>query len=317
MCNSFIGIDVSKEKLDICILRNNKLTTKIYDNNVGGYELLISFIKSKKLSPHICMESTGKYSLGSATHLHEAGYKVSILNPLRIRAYRNTQLLRNKTDKYDAQIIAEFCKLYIPEQWHPATSEFSELKELFRCMQSYQEDKIRYQNKLELVSKDSKMRKLMQKSIKHTENQIKELEEIIDSHIASHCEMQKNCKNLQTIPGIGKKTAIAILAEIPDLRNYKSARKLASHAGLTPMHNQSGSSVKGRAKISKIGSSNLRKALYFPAITAINFNKTMITFSKRLEERGKRKMVIIAAVMRKLIHVIFAILKNGVEFKEI
>jgi uncharacterized DUF497 family protein len=83
------------------------------------------------------------------------------------------------------------------------------------------------------------------------------------------------------------------------------------------MHNQSGSSVKGRAKISKIGSGNLRKALYFPEITAINFNKTMITFSKRLEERGKRKMVIIAAVMRKLIHVIFAILKNGVEFKEI
>lgn len=120
--------------------------------------------------------------------------------------------------------------------------------------------------------------------------------------------LSQDCKNLQSIPGIGKITAIAILAEIPEFPSLESARQLASYAGLTPSHRTSGISVRGKSCLSKIGSSSLRKALYFPAITPKNHNPMLQQFAQKLEKKGKHTMVIIGAIMRMLLHICFAVL---------
>ncbi|KJV55146.1 transposase IS116/IS110/IS902 family protein [Orientia chuto str. Dubai] len=116
---------------------------------------------------------------------------------------------------------------------------------------------------------------------------------------------------MQTIPGIGRITAVAILAESPDIESFSNARQLAAYAGLTPKYKTSGTSVKGKSTISKIGSANLRRALYFPAIVAKNHNPIFKQFIQKLSSKGKPTKVIIVAIMRKLLHIVFGVIKNN------
>ena len=137
----------------------------------------------------------------------------------------------------------------------------------------------------------------------------------IDNIFQSNEDLDKKCRNLETIPGIGKKTAITLLAEIPDIKSFKNSRQLVAFAGLVPSQRFSGSSVKGK---SKMGSGHLRKALFFPAITAKKYNPIIKDFCKRLEQKRKHSFVIIGAAMHKLLNIVFAVLKNNTEFdKEI
>jgi transposase len=126
--------------------------------------------------------------------------------------------------------------------------------------------------------------------------------------------LRKDYELLQTITGIGKNTAVAIIAESPDLSSLENARQLAAYAGLTPRHRTSGTSLKGKSRLSKIGSSTLRKALYFPAIVAKNHNPVLKAFAQKLAKKGKHTMVIIGAIMRKLLHIIFGVLKHKLPF---
>jgi transposase len=132
--------------------------------------------------------------------------------------------------------------------------------------------------------------------------------------LCKHPTLKQDWENLQTIPGIAKTTATAILAQTPDLSSFEDARQLAAYAGLTPSHKTSGTSLKGKSKLSKIGSSALRKAIYFPAIVAKNHNPILKAFAQKLAKKGKHTMVIIGAIMRKLLHIAFAILKHKTTF---
>ena len=143
---------------------------------------------------------------------------------------------------------------------------------------------------------------------------MKEIDLAIDSLLSTNENLKKDFDNLQTIPGIGKTTAIALLAEVPDFTNFNDARQLAAYAGLTPRQRTSGTSLKGKSRLSKIGSSTLRKALYFPAIVAKSHNPLMKSFADNLKKKGKNTMVIIGAIMRKLLHIVFGIIKNKTKF---
>lgn len=122
---------------------------------------------------------------------------------------------------------------------------------------------------------------------------------------------------LESIPGIGNKTAVAILAELPDIKNFKNAKEIAAFAGLTPKKRESGTSVRGKASLCKIGSAVLRKALFIPSLVAKRYNPILKAFSERLDQKGKNGMVIVAAVMRKLLHIIYGVLKNKKIFTSI
>ena len=143
---------------------------------------------------------------------------------------------------------------------------------------------------------------------------MKSIEKSLDELFENNIELKQRRDNLQTIPGIGKTTATSILAESPDLSSFKSPRQYAAYAGLVPKHRISGSSVRGKARLSKLGSSKLRKALYLPAVVAKNHNPILKAFSDKLKSKGKHNMVIIAAIMRKLLHICFAVIKNNSAF---
>lgn len=150
--------------------------------------------------------------------------------------------------------------------------------------------------------------------LKNLQNEINVIENNIELLLTKNLDLKKQYENLQTIPGIGKTTAIAILAESPDLKQFSNARQYAAYAGLVPRHKSSGSSIHGKTRLSKLGSSKLRKAVYFPAIVAKNHNPLMQEFCAKLKRKGKHTMVIIGAIMRKLLHIIFGVLKHEQKF---
>ena len=161
-----------------------------------------------------------------------------------------------------------------------------------------------------------KLLEIKEDTIAHIKSQIKKIEALIKKFISSNEAIKKQHDLLITIPGIAFTTATALLAELPELSNFKTARELAAHIGVTPQHNISGKSTGKRSSISKIGSGILRKILYFPAVTATVFNKNLSNFALKLRSKGKRKIVAIIAVMRKMVHIIFGVLKSGEEYQE-
>jgi transposase len=312
--NSYLGIDISKDKIDICLLLEEKSYHKKYKNNEQGYKELSKYLSTKKVVPHVCMEATGKYHLGIATHLYNEEYTVSVVNPFKIKSFRNTRLLRNKTDSYDAYAIAEYCKLYNPREWQPDSEEKAELKDLYRTLESYKEDLVRQNNKLEGFIGSYKLLKVKKETVKHIESQIEKVETLIEEFVSENKSTSEKRAMLKTIPGIGNTTAIALLAELPELSNFKTARELAAHIGVTPMHNVSGKSIYKRTSISKIGNGVLRKILYFPSLTAKRHNEYLSDFATKLKNKGKAKMSVVVAVMRKLVHIIYGVLKSGKEY---
>jgi transposase len=150
--------------------------------------------------------------------------------------------------------------------------------------------------------------------IAHLCEQIKRTEALIRDHIDSHPGLKRQRELRDSIPGIGEATAAALLAEVPNITQYKSARQVAAFAGLVPRERQSGSSIKGRVRLSKIGNARLRKALYFPAVTALRCSPFFQRWAEGLRQRGKSKMSVIGAAMRKLIHLAYEVLKTGKPF---
>ena len=313
---SYVGVDISKDKIDVCLLIGDNGIHKIYKNNVFGWGLLLKLFINKKLIPSICMEATGKYHLGLATYMYNQGYKVSVVNPFKIKSFRNTKLLRNKTDSYDAYAIADYCRLYAPREWKPDSKEKTELRDLYRVLDSYKAELTRQNNKLELFTGSEKLLKVKKETISHINKQIIKIELLIEEFISENKEMNRDRNLLKTIPGIANTTAVALLAELPEIDNFKTARELASHIGVTTMHNSSVKSIYKRTGISKIGNSILRKALYFPAVTAKNHSRTLSDFATKLLAKEKAKMSVIIAVMRKLIHIIYGVLKSGENYKD-
>ena len=314
---SFLGIDISKDKIDVCLLIDDKDIHKIYQNNDIGWKELSKYLSNKKVAPHICMEATVVYHLGVATYLFNEGYIISVLNPFKIKSFKNAKLLRNKTDSYDAYAIAEYCKLYTPREWKPDSKEKRELRDLYRALESYKSELVRHNNMLEGFIGSEKLLKVKKETIVHIESQIVKVEVLIEDFISGNEGVNKKRKLLKTIPGIADTTAVALLAELPELENFKTARELAAHIGITPMHNSSGKSIYKKTSISKIGSAILRKALFFPSITAKKHSKHLSAFATKLKNKGKAKMSVVIAVMRKLVHIIYGVLKSGEDYREI
>jgi transposase len=239
---------------------------------------------------------------------------VSVVNPAAIKAFAAAQLSRTKTDKVDAELIARFCSTQQPPGWTPPAVEVRELQALVRRLESLQEMRTREANRLQAIITVEAVKSSVEAHVAYLAEQIKQTEALIRQHVGNHPTLKQQCELLSSIPGIGETTAALLLAEVTDITQYRSARQVAAYAGLVPRERHSGSSVRGRTRLSKIGNARLRKALYFPAITALRCSSFFQSWAKGLEERGKCKMSIIGAVMRKLIHLAYGVLKTGQPF---
>ena len=314
--NTYLGIDVSKAWLDIVLLREDLPTEKgQFDNSNQGFRQLQHFLKKRKVKDlHACLEATGYYGAAVALFLHQAGYRVSVVNPARIKAYAESQLSRTKTDAGDAALIADFCRSQQPETWTPPPFEQQELQVLVRHLENLHDMRQQEVNRRQAGLPSETILKTLDEHIAFLDQQIVDLLRLIHDHIERHPHLRQQRDLLTSIPGIGDITAFKLLAEIVDVQAFDSARQLAAFAGLTPRERRSGSSVRGRTRLSKRGSSRLRNALYFPAIVAQRHNPIIQVFAQRLLAAGKSKMQVVAAVMRKLLHLVFGILKSGQPF---
>lgn len=279
-----LGVDIAKAKFDVCLIKDNgKTKHKIFPNTPSGFEQLNGWLDSHQVgNPHICLEATGSYGEGLALFLHEAGYVVSVVNPAAVKAFAASRLTRTKTDKVDAELIARFCLAQEPQAWQPPAPEVRELQALVRRLESLIEIRVAEENRLSSGISVELVRASLEAHIAYLVEEIKHTERLIRKHIDDHPDLKEQSELLDSIPGIARTTAALLLAEITDFRQYKSARQVAAYAGLVPRERRSGSSVRGRTCLSKIGNARLRKALYFPAMTALRCSDFFQQWAKGL-----------------------------------
>jgi transposase len=233
---------------------------------------------------------------------------VSIVNPAAIRAYAGSQLKRAKTDDVDAVLIAHFAVTQRPPAWTPPAPAIRTLQGLVRRLDALVEMHAQEANRLAAGVSIDEVRSSIEVVLTHLHGQIAHVRRLIQDHINRHPDLRQRRELLTSIPGIGEATAATLIAELFD-KPYTNARQAAAFAGLVPRIQQSGQ-WRGRARLSKIGPARLRKALYFPAITALRCNPTIQATAARLRAAGKPPMVIIGAAMRRLIHLAFGVLKR-------
>jgi transposase len=311
-----LGLDVAKAKFNACLLKTDgKLKHKLFPNSAAGYEQLNAWLGRLGVGRvHACLEATGTYGEALALSLHATGHTVSVVNPAAVSAFAQSRLSRTKTDRVDAELIARFCLAQQPPAWSPPAPEVRELQALVRRLEALTEMRVAEENRLSAGAAVDAVRASVAEHIAYLTGQIKRTEALIRSHIDSHLGLKRQSELLDTIPGVGEATAAALLAEVPDIKQYKSARQVAAFAGLVPRERQSGSSVRGRVRLSKIGNARLRKALYFPAVTALRCSPFFQAWAEGLRARGKSKMAVIGAAMRKLVHLAYGVLKTGRPF---
>ncbi len=311
MAQHCLGIDVSKDTLDVFLWDGMNSNSKVFPNSEVGFNRLLRWLISGLPGPvHVCLEATGQYGEGIAEYLYSAGYAVSVVNPLRIKRYGDSKLHRNKTDKADAALIAEFCFKESPSLWEPLPPHIKHLRELVRRLDDLQTNYQQERNRLKSGLVDQWVLEDLKRHLEELHNHIQALKNIIQQFIADIPELAQHSRLLTSIPGIGKLTAAKLLAEIGDITSFENAPQLAAYAGLNPKGFRSGSSVYKKTRISKEGRAFLRYILYMPAIVARKYNPIIRDFCDQLSQRKLPEMAIVAAAMRKLLHLVFGILKN-------
>ncbi len=309
----FLGLDISKLNFDAALLGgpDARPRHKAFPNTAAGFERLQEWIGADQV--YACLEATGTYGEALARSLHAGGHTVSVVNPARIKAFGQSQMSRAKTDKADAALIARFCALHRPEAWTPPAPEMSELQSWVRRLESLHEMRQMENNRLK-AGPAASVQVSFEEHIAFLDAEIQKTEQRIHDHISQNPSLKGQRDLLVSIPGIADATAAALLAELLDVAQFAGARQVAAFAGLVPRIRQSGTSVRGRACLSKMGSWRLRKALFYPAMVALRFNPVLQALNARLLAAGKNKKLIVGAAMRKLLHLAFGVLKSGKPF---
>lgn len=306
-----VGIDVSKGKLAVVLLAaSGNAFHKSCANTPAGHADLVRWLTRHVDGPvRVGLEATGGYQEAVALVLHDAGHLVSVLNPSSIEAYGRSQLRRAKTDPTDAGVIADYVRTQTPGRWVPPPPEARQLQALVRRLDALLEMRTQETNRLELAA--AIVRPSIEATVTHLDTEIGAMKQQIATHIDQFPTLRTQRDLIVSIPGIGDTTAAIVLGELLDITRFPSARKMAAFSGLVPHVRQSGTSVRGRGTLSRLGAARVRKALYFPALTAIRHNRPLHRFAARLRAAGKPNMVIVVAVMRKLIHQIYGVLRSG------
>lgn len=272
----------------------------------------------------VVLEATGPYSEAAATALADAaadaGWRVSVVNPARVKGFAQSQLSRNKTDKADAKLLAIFAQRAELELWQPPSLALRELHALVDRLQALQDMHQQECNRLEALSQytprveQSRVIAMVQEHIDWLSEQIAAIESEIHDHIDGNPDLKHDADLIRSIPGCGPKLAAQFLAYVGNVRRFKNAKALAAFVGVTPRQKQSGTSVNGRTTISRAGHARARKALYMPGLVAKHHNPVVMAMAKRLESRGMAPKAIVGASMRKLVHLIYGVIKSGTYF---
>ena len=308
---TFVGVDVSKAKLDVAALATTgEIRRKKFGNTAQGHAELMTWLE-RFTSCRVAVEATGTYHQCLTAALQAGGIYVSVLNPAQVSYFVKSQQRRNKTDKADALWLAVYAK----ERQPASTLLVDSRQSLAREIGALAKDITRLKNRLEAAESGqahAKVAASLKRRIAALEEEKKEFEAELEQETKTTHEPELSL--LVSIPGIGKRSACILLAELGEVRRFASARKLVAFAGLTPAQFESGTSIIRRSAISRLGSNHLRRILFMPCLAAIRFNPIIKGFFERLVQGGKHKKAALVACMAKLLKIVYGVLTHQKPF---
>ena len=303
------GIDISKKFFDVCMIVNGEYQQKKFSNDQQGIKAVSEWLAK---DAHCVMEVTGVYYLRLALYLQQHDFAVSVVNPLVIKRFSQMRLIRAKTDKADAKMIALYAIAEQPDLWTAPHKYAVTLQQLDAIDEQLGKQHTALANQLEAFTQSGMMEKetkqFLLKSIKSISQQRKHIEKKIEELIQKyHGEMMQH---LTSIPGLGKKTAAMLIVISDGFKKFESSKQLCAYIGLSPRIYESGSSIKGKSKVCKMGMSRVRALLYVCAWSAKRYNNACRELYERLLAKGKPKKQALIAVAHKILKQAFAIALN-------
>jgi transposase len=312
-----LGIDVSKAKLDVALLKaDGKYRCKVFANDAAGFASLLlwlhSHVPNDHADVHVCLEATGSYHEALALFLTDQGVSVSVVNPLLVKRFMEVERVRNKTDVGDAKNLARFCRATQPELWEAPSVGVRALQALVLRLDTLQEMRQSEINRLQVAH--ASVQQSLRDVIAGLDRSIKDVQTQIRQTMDDDPDLRERQSLLQSIPGLGARSIPQLLAYIGRPQRFKSVKALIAYAALAPLIRQSGSSLNKNTGTHPQGHRDLRRALYFPAMVAGQHNPLIAAFWQRLKAQNKPGKVIVVACMHKLLAIAYAVLKSGKPF---
>jgi transposase len=313
-CKSILGIDISKEKFDVCLITTagGKERYRTFRNSETGFAELAKFLVLHGAeNVHACMEPTGRFYEKLAHWLRGRNHTVSIVNAYRIKGFAISELKRSKTDRIDAGIIARFCLMHAPASWNPREEDLQEIHDIGRYVDELMAALVREKNRLKSGIENAVVVREVENHIQYLEKTIEKLDKRMRAIIKSNDRLQSAFKCATSIIGVGERLAFTFLGEIGYGDQFISTRQVEAFCGLNPRLRTSGSTLNCRPKMSKMGNPRMRRALYMPALSSMQHNPVLREFADRLRAAGKNPRAIVGAIMKKLLRLIFAVVNEG------
>lgn len=317
-----LGIDVSKKTLDLCLLREGvkgRVKTRKLKNDFNAASAVITWLRKQHVEPtdiHIIMEATGVYHELLAYGLHKSGVRISLANPHRAREFARGMDILSKNDSVDAYMLACYGALKVPERWVPPPKNVRYLSALLRRRDAIITDRTREKNRLEkcrATDTPPAVTESIENALRNLSTEIEHLDALILTHLDQHPELKKDFDLLTSIKSIGIQLGLNMLVILRS-HHFDTAEQAAAFLGVVPIEKISGSSVRGKPRLSKIGPPEIRAKLYLASLCGLKFNPVMKLMYERLCQRGKAKMCAIGALMRKLVHWCYGVLHTQKPF---
>jgi len=313
-----LGIDISKATFDVALLIGVRTRHATFSNTEAGFVQLLAWLAKCRPDPdaslHACMEATSNYGLDLADFLHGHDVGVSIVNPARVKAFGASELVRNKTDKLDAALIARFCRAHSPAAWTPPAGHLRELRELVRRCDALKAARVQELNRAQAGFVSPAVAASIAAHLEWLDRQIEAVTAEVRKLTAADRVLSCNLALLRSITGFGEVSATILLAELPNIAEF-TPKALAAFTGLSPQEHTSGSSVHKPGRISRIGNERLRSVLYMCALSARRHNKALADFVQRMTNAGKAPKVILIAVARKILVYAHAVIRTQKPFQ--
>jgi len=307
----FVGVDISKDKFDVW---DGDAGHRSFSNDSKGFRQLV---KQLPTNSFCVMEATGSYYQQLSMYLYEHGIGLAVVNPVSIKRFIQMKLQQNKTDKSDARMIA----LYGQEQpglspWIPAPEYITQCRRLQRVIVIYLKQNTSLKNHIQSLESRGVKSGVLIGSLKRQLKQVRHEIALLESEMQSLILLYDAdlFVNLSSIPGIGKKTAAFLIILTNGFRDFDNYRQVSSFFGLSPTEHSSGTSIKGRSRISKRGNPYIRNQLFMCSFTASQCNPQCRSLYQRLVNKGKSKKLALIAVCNKLIKQAFSIAQSGIPY---
>jgi len=319
------GLDVAKATFDAALVRRGQgfgdtalreVPVETFARTRQGVGLFVAWLEAQGVEVdevRVVMEATGPFSTELAVWMLEecAALSPAIVNPRHTASFLKSLGVRNKTDRLEARGLAFFGMERRPKAYEPVCAGRAELRELSRHRDALVRERTMVKNRMENKSTSAYVRRDLKRHLEQLDQRIARAEAAMKKCVDKSDELKRDVALLDSIYGVAFINATTILAELGDLRRFDRARQLSAYAGMSPRQHESGASVHGRSRLCKQGNPRVRQCLYLSAMVAIRGNNALASAYRKLIESGKRPMVALAAVMRKLLTLMRAILISG------